>query len=149
MKKLLNYAITDRAGFDYLANVIRKKKGLPSDVRLVARDILDNGGLIGDIPHVGQYVWGNMWNADNGFNGEVGTTSRIEEVDKVSSIGGVYVVTTHSGSEYLLAHPARLSMGIEEESTSLADEFADLLGLVISPVIPSSSRLTLTSWLDE
>lgn len=135
MKKLLNYATTDRAGFDYLANHIREKKGLPSDVRPVARAILDNGGLIGDIPHVGQYVWGNMWNADNGFDGEVGTTSRIEKVDKVSSLG-VYVVTTHSGSEYLLAHPAGLAMGIEEEGASLADEFADLLGLIIGPVIP-------------
>jgi len=149
MKKLLNYATTDRAGFDYLANVIRKEKGLPSDVRPVARGIMDNGGLIGDIPHVGQYVWGNMWNADNGFDGEVGTTSRIEKVEKVSSTGGVYAVTTRSGSEYLLAQPARLAMGIEEESASPADELADLLGLIFSPVILSSSDPALTSWLDE
>lgn len=115
IKKILdNFVSIDKAAARFVMAKFDEWKQLGvTNPAEVFDQICEEGGHINFDVSVGCYLFGNMYNAQNGLAGELANTSRVIGLSK-SEDGHYYLAQTTSGSSYLLLEPYTPSMDIYE-----------------------------------
>lgn len=118
---ILNYLMTDSDGYNVIAkNCYRWRSDATRNVADVIGEILAGDGLIGLKPRKGLHVFGNMYNPDKGFEGEIWVSAPIVSVEVQDDL--TYVITS-SGSKYYLFYPFGFS---SKEDSDDSDDLGDL-----------------------
>ncbi len=116
---ILNYLMTDSDGYNAIAkSCYRWRSDATRNVADVIGEILEGGGLIGLKPRNGLHVFGNMYNPDKGFEGEIWVSAPIVSVEVQDDL--TYVITS-SGSKYYLFYPFS-----SKEDSDDSDDLGDL-----------------------